>query len=139
MKKDKIYNKFLVLFMWGKAKKLKQVGCKIVYFNKQLEKHIMNWSKIKAKKIYSFIKKDYTAGLTKTTCPFCLFYYYLCSLDCFYGQILGNCCSFDDNSTWKQIVAFYTMSRISNSIKEDFSKEFYENLIEKIEKKLKIS
>lgn len=143
---NKIYNKFLVLFMEGKAKRLKQSGCRIHYFNKKLEEHMMNWDSKTAKRIYQQIKNHRNKeGLSARTCPFC--HYHKNDDDycfkCYYGKLKGMC-NFSD-STWERIRDYY--AKIGNKslfaigsteVANDFSNEFYKKLIKKIEKKLNI-
>ena len=126
-------NEKIIMFMEEKDKCLKSYNKDLNYFNEDDKQDILQWSTEDANNIWTKLtNNEHSYGISKDTCSFCLHNKY-CST-CTYGERHGKCgIGTSCINTYCEIIAFF--NKLSISLNFAFSKEFYSNLIEKIEEK----
>ena len=141
MKTKKMYNLFLDLLMSMKAEKIENESngeiSRFKYYNiKDKEFILYKLHCSSAKKIWRIIKESIyeegDSGLSSKICPFCIQFDYECE-NCPYSETHGNCYKKGSkNSDFHQILLHF---KNDNAV---LPNEWYRNVIEKIEKMIKI-
>lgn len=135
---NKKYNRMLCMYVVGKASRIRSVGIKIPYINKEDKKELMEIPYKEAKRVWETLKRNVGDGLRSHSCPWCILVtsnfedrYRLpveCN-NCNYGKRHGLCHRSEDGSdTWFKIVN-HDLFHESIHLPSDF----YKNLISYIE------
>lgn len=131
------YQEMLIKFMEAKQQKLKEIGCEIPYFTSKDAEAIRQWDDKIAKNVWETIKENIEdnveCGLDAGVCPFCMKQEYFggdCE-SCEYAKNHGICTRGDYQDIWR----FLYKRKIDDE--EILSYDFYQELIEKIEKEAK--
>jgi hypothetical protein len=135
-----MYQEKIIKFMKGKAERLNEYDIDIEYINNDVLEIIRQWDDESAEYVWGDIEHsrghEYLWNLTGDECPFCVLQNkddYNCK-ECGYTKVMNNCT--DKGSTWNKIQDI--LRKRDPESKEIFTKEFYNDLVDKINCKLMV-